>query len=54
MYTNGSVTRGQRSEWGFVVYRNGRPIVSESGVLATTTASMRIWRLKQPLEPYNG
>ena len=42
IYTDGSVVRGVRSGWGFVVYKDGRIIKKSSGACSRTTLSTRM------------
>ena len=42
IYTDGSVQRGVRSGWGFVVYIGNREVHTEAGASGMTTSSMRM------------
>lgn len=42
IFTDGSVLRGEKSSWGFVVYVEGRKIHSASGAIRRTTSSIRM------------
>ncbi|MCG8429914.1 MAG: RNAse HI domain-containing protein [Candidatus Omnitrophica bacterium] len=42
LYTDGSVTRGRQSGWGYVAFQNGRQVARSSGAYRSTTSSMRM------------
>ena len=42
VYTDGSVRRGERSGWGFVIYVSNKNVHQDSGAVAITTSSMRM------------
>ena len=42
IYTDGSVSRGRRSAWGFIAKAKGRPLVQQSLAYETTTSSLRM------------
>lgn len=42
IYTDGSVRRGERSGWGFVVYSRNKRVHSMSGAIERTTSSMKM------------
>ena len=42
IYTDGSVRRGERSGWGFVVYSRNKRVHSMSGTIERTTSSMKM------------
>ena len=42
IYTDGSVTRGVRSGWGYMAIVNGKKVTSGAGAFRSTTSSMRM------------
>lgn len=40
--TDGSITKGDKTGWGFVTYYNGRVVTKRSGVIAVSTSGMRM------------